>query len=96
MSDIKRKIKKKQTQTKLQINLKGEKVDVNVRPISITNLFFDEFNPRISMYRDSHIGALGLNKLNQDQIMFSLTNSPSFYDLKNSIFDNRINSKSRK
>lgn len=88
MSRKKSSIEKKQIQTKLQINLKGEKVEVNVRPVSIKNLFFDEFNPRISMYRDSHVGALGLDKLNQDQIMFSLTNSPSYYDLKNSIFDN--------
>lgn len=79
---------KESKKSSIQIYLRGEKVDAKILPVSIESLYFDEFNPRISMYRDSHIESLGIESLNQDQIMYSLVTSPSYCELKNSIFDN--------
>jgi hypothetical protein len=81
-------MKKKSIQTVLKVYLVGKIVDAKVMPISIESLYFDEYNPRISMYRDSHIEPLGIESLSQDQIRFGLEASPSYNDLKNSIFDN--------
>jgi hypothetical protein len=82
-------MKKKNIQTVLKVYLRGEKIEARVMPISIGDLYFDEFNPRISMYRDSHVEPLGLESLSQDEVRFGLEASASFNDLKNSILDNQ-------
>jgi hypothetical protein len=70
------------------IPIRGKKISARLMSISIDNLIYDEFNPRISLYRDSHLGALGRDSLPQEYIQYSLQTPASYTSLKNSIIEN--------
>lgn len=72
----------------MSIPIRGKKVKAKLMPISVDNLSYDEFNPRISLYRDSHLEPLGKNYLPQEVIEYSLQTPPSYASLKNSIIEN--------
>lgn len=61
-------MKKKEPKSTIQVMLKGEQVEAQLCRIPIDYLYFDEFNPRISMFRDSW----GVDNINQDRIMYIL------------------------
>jgi len=73
----------------IDVTLSGRKVKVKLQKIPVDKLLFDEFNPRISLGRDSHLEALGKKSMSQDEIAYFLSLPPSFNDLKVSIRNNR-------
>jgi len=78
-----------QIEPEIDITLSGKKMKVKLRRIPINKLLFDEFNPRISLGRDSHLEALGKKSMSQDEIAYFLSLPAPFNDLKTSIRNNR-------
>jgi len=70
---------------KITIPVGGKRVDAVLREVDIGKLKYDEFNPRISLARDSHMGALYKDTFPQSQLELALKGSASFYELKMSI-----------
>ena len=76
----------KSEQKVLEIPLQGKKIRAIANSVRIGDLIFDEFNPRISMFKDSHYQNTSQNAT-QDEIAFWLKSQPSYNELKSSIRD---------
>jgi len=70
------------------ISIENCKIHGIPKSIEINKIYFDEYNPRISMYRDSSIADTGCKGLNQNNIEYALKIQPSFLSLKRSILEN--------
>ncbi len=71
----------------LIIPIDGKETIIEAGHIEIDKLILDEFNPRISFFRDNQVA----DSLTKDQIIFALTNKKpeAFRKLKDSIHNNR-------
>lgn len=63
----------------------GRKLKASLTPVDISELLFDEFNPRISLARDTHMGAIYKDHFPQDHVALTLKGTPSYHELKISI-----------
>ncbi len=73
------------TEKTITIPIKGKKVVGKTQKIKIDLIEYDEFNPRISMSRDSEIIGSGAQGLSQKTIEFFLKAQPAYIELKNAI-----------
>ena len=71
----------------LIIPIDGRDTKIILKQIEITELILDEFNPRISFFRDNQV----TDTLTEDQIVYGLTNRKpeAFRKLKDSIHNNK-------
>jgi len=68
-----------------EVPIQGKKVVGKPKKIEIDKIDFDEFNPRISMARDSELIGTGNKKLDQKMVAFFIKTQASYRELKNSI-----------
>jgi len=68
-----------------EIPMEGKKITGKTRTINISDIDFDEFNPRISMARDSEIAGSGKKEFSQNMLAFFLKAQASYSELKSSI-----------
>jgi len=73
---------------KYLISIENRKIYGVPKAIAIDRILFDEYNPRISMHRDSTITDTGCRYLKQNNIEYALKIQPSFYPLKRAIIEN--------
>ena len=68
-----------------EIPIEGKKVIGKPRKIPINEIEFDEFNPRISMSRDSELTGSGTEHISQKMVGYFIRAQSSYRELKNSI-----------
>lgn len=68
-----------------KIPIEGKTIIGKPERIDIRCIEFDEFNPRISMARDSEIMGSGKKRFNQELLAYFLKAQPGYSELKNSI-----------
>lgn len=78
-------MKEKKLPAEYEIPIDGKIVICKPRMISIEDIEFDEFNPRISMARDSEISGTGIEHIDQKMLAYFLKTQASYSDLKSSI-----------
>lgn len=66
----------------LKVPISGKKIKADLKEIEIVKLRYDQFNPRISLARDTHMGTLYKKEFPQDHIELALKGTPSFQELK--------------
>ncbi len=78
--------KKEKTIFKIPVG-KGKIVKAVPSVLEIDKIFFDEYNPRIALSRDSQLLGTDKDHLSQKEVAFALMAQPAYYQLKKSIHE---------
>lgn len=71
------------------VRIVGKEIIVQSMEIPIEKLILDEYNPRISLTRDTHVGTAYDKHLPQPVVALSLKTSASYLDLRANIRENK-------